>query len=73
MEPGSVPALLEQIDSLTQLTLFLDSLLTESDLERAVIEQVTGDSIVIEVGSQRIGYRVPKWVDVPLQLRQKKR
>ena len=73
MDPESVPALLEQIDSLTRLTLFLDSLVTESDLERAVIEQVTGDSIVIEVGSQRIGYRVPKWVDVPLQLRQKKR
>ncbi|MEX1276748.1 MAG: zf-HC2 domain-containing protein [Bacteroidota bacterium] len=73
MDPENVPALLEQIDSLTQLTLFLDSLLPESDLERAVIEQVTEDSIVIEVGSQRIGYKIPNGVAVPMQLRQKKR
>lgn len=73
MDPENVPALLEQIDSLTQLTLFLDILLTEAELERAGIEQVTGDSIVIEVGSQRIGYKVPNGVAVPMQLRQKKR
>lgn len=69
----SVPALLERSDSLAQLTLFLDPLHPETDLDRAAIEQVTGDSIVIDVGAQRIGFKVPRWVDIPLQLRKGRR
>lgn len=69
----SVPALLERSDSLAQLTLFLDPLHPETDLDRAAIEQVTGDSIVIGVGAQRIGFKIPRWVNVPLHLHKGKR
>lgn len=72
-DPESVPALLERSDSLAQLTLFLDPLHPESDLDRAAIVQVTRDSIVIDVGAQRIGFKIPRWVDVPLQLRKGRR
>lgn len=72
-DPESVPALLERSDSLAQLTLFLDPLHPETDLDRAAIEQVTRDSIVIDVGAQRIGFKIPRWVDVPLQLRKGRR
>jgi len=46
------------------LTLFLDSLVDESELRNAVVEQVGGDSLIVHVANQRIGYRIPATMNV---------
>jgi hypothetical protein len=42
-----------------RLTLFLDSLLNAGELSRAQIQAIQGDSIILQIGSQRIGYKMP--------------
>ncbi|MBM2844865.1 MAG: zf-HC2 protein [Bacteroidetes bacterium] len=51
------------------LTLFLDSLVDESELRNAVVEQVGEDSLIVHVANQRIGYRIPATVNVQTRAR----
>jgi hypothetical protein len=41
------------------LTLYLDSLVDESELRKAVVEQISQDSLIVHIANQRIGYRIP--------------
>ena len=45
-------------DGLT-LTLYLDSLFAMTDLQRAQVERITGDSVVVQVSIRRFGYKLP--------------
>lgn len=63
----AVQALLQRADSLTRFILFLDPPATEQELEGADIIQITRDSIVIDLGSRQIGYRVPPGIEIPLR------
>jgi len=51
------------------LTLFLDSLVDESELRNAVVEQVGADSLIVHVANQRIGYRIPATVNAQTRAR----
>jgi hypothetical protein len=54
-----VQTMIELEGNVTTLTLYLDSLVDESDLQRANVEATTVDSLVVNVGKQRIGYKLP--------------
>ncbi len=57
---NTVQALVEQSETGgIRLTLFLDSLLADSELQDATVQQVTEDSILVLIGGQIIGYRIP--------------
>jgi hypothetical protein len=49
----------ERSDHGTDMTMYLDTPLEELELKKARIEQVTPDSIVIEVESRTIGFKMP--------------
>ena len=49
----------EQTDQGTNMTMYLDKLFDKTNLKNASIEQVTPDSIVIEVESRIIGFKMP--------------
>jgi hypothetical protein len=52
----------QRADQKLILTLFLDSLVDEETIRQSWVEQVSEDSLVVHLGSQRIGYRVPQAV-----------
>ena len=56
---GSVPTLIEQTRDGLQFTLYLDRTTSARDLHRAQFETIREDSLVLILGSQRIGYRLP--------------
>jgi hypothetical protein len=56
---GTIQTLLEQTSGETVLTLYLDSLRNPVDLRNARVQQVGRDSIIVNIGNQRIGYRLP--------------
>ncbi|MFN0159154.1 MAG: hypothetical protein ACKVRP_13920 [Bacteroidota bacterium] len=59
-QTNTVQALVERTGTgEVQVTLFLDSLFNEVQLSKAVVQQVSDDSILVLVGGQIIGYRVP--------------
>ncbi|MDP2885746.1 MAG: hypothetical protein Q8P51_12085 [Ignavibacteria bacterium] len=62
--PSSVQTLMQKSASGFRLTLFLDSLYAISKHAPPMIQKIREDSIVLEVGQQRIGYRIPAgWAD----------
>ena len=54
-----IQTLFEQRPGETVLTLYLDSLRNPTELRNARVEQVSRDSIILNIGNQRIGYRLP--------------
>ena len=53
----------EDLDEQTIFTLYLDTLLDPAALRTARVRYVTPDSLIVEVGSHNIGYRMPgNWV-----------
>jgi len=52
----------QQTDRGATLTLFPDSPFKDEDLRAARVQQVASDSIVVEVRSQRIGFKLPEQV-----------
>jgi len=61
---SSVQTLMQKSAAGLRLTLFLDSIHTISEHAPPVIQKIREDSIVLEVGKQRIGYRIPSgWTD----------
>ena len=57
--PGTIQTLVEQKPGETVLTLYLDSLRNPLELRDARVEQVARDSIIVNIGNRRIGYRLP--------------
>jgi hypothetical protein len=61
--PGqTIPTRVEQRGDSLYLTLYTDPPFTETELQTATVLPVTDDSMVVTVGSQRIGYRLPEAV-----------
>jgi hypothetical protein len=56
---GTIQTLMEQKPGETVLTLYLDSLRNPQELRNARVERVAVDSIIVNIGNQRIGYRLP--------------
>ena len=54
-----VQTLLEQTGDRIQMTLYLDSLVDDRDLENAHLQLIGEDSLVVDLADQRIGYRLP--------------
>lgn len=71
---NTVQTLLQRTKSGVQMTIFLNSLVTESVLQNARVEPVGEDSIIVSFGAQRIVYKLPPgWVEQALrQAKQKK-
>jgi hypothetical protein len=71
---GTVETLLEEQDHRSRLTLFLDSLFSEEELQQATVEVVTEDSIVVRLRDRMIGYRLPEtWVQEKAKATRQKR
>jgi len=61
---SSVQTFMQKSANGLRLTLFLDSLYTISEHAPPLIQKIREDSIILEVGNQRIGYRIPSgWTD----------
>jgi hypothetical protein len=58
-EPSQVQTLFQRTGRGTDITLYLDTLLSEEDLRYASVTRVAPDSIVVEIKSKRLGYRLP--------------
>ena len=56
----AIPTYAQQVGAQLQLTLYPDSGFRPSDIARARVERISDDSIVVHVGSQMIGYRLPQ-------------
>lgn len=54
-----VQTLVEQRPGETILTLYLDSLVDLRELRNARVDPVARDSVIVNIGNQRIGYRLP--------------
>ncbi|GEM_PF-6640100 len=72
-ERSNVPTLIEQTDSLVQIILFLETPVPEEVFDRAALVRVAADSILLQIGSQLIGYRLPAGLELPRQLRKGRR
>ncbi len=55
----TIQTLVRQSEGETQLTLYPSSPFDSTQLHFARVQQVTPDSLVVQIGSQRIGYRFP--------------
>lgn len=55
----AVPTLVRQVDGHLSLTLYPDSLFPPQDLQQAIVRRSGDDSLLIQVGSQLIRYRLP--------------
>ena len=53
------------------MTLYLDSLIDARDVQQANVETVSGDSLVVNMGNQRIGYKLPTGSNTQEQRRAK--
>jgi hypothetical protein len=49
----------QQSDRGTTLTMYLDTLFNDEDLRNAKVEEILPDSLVIEVESRKIGFKIP--------------
>lgn len=56
---GGVQTLVTQEGSVTTMTLYLDSLVDPIEVKSANVEPVSDDSVIVNLGKQRIGYRLP--------------
>jgi hypothetical protein len=57
---GAVETRVERTPEGLQITLYLDPLFPPESLERAVVEWVRADSLVVHIDGQAIGYRLPE-------------
>jgi hypothetical protein len=58
-QSNSVQTLLQKMPAGTQLTVYLDSLLTKQELDQAQIQTIGPDSIIVHLGNRRVGYKLP--------------
>jgi hypothetical protein len=59
-----IETLVEKSPTGLTMTLYLDSLVAGKDLESANIQTVDEDSIILNLGDQRIGYRLPAALNI---------
>ncbi len=59
-EPSLVQTLFQRTGQGTEITLYHDTLFSEDELRSASVTRVGPDSIVIDVKSKRLGYRLPQ-------------
>ena len=59
-----IETLVEKSPTGLTMTLYLDSLVAGKDLESASIQTVDEDSIILNLGDQRIGYRLPAALNI---------
>jgi hypothetical protein len=65
----TIQAYVQQSDHGTTITLYLDTLYNEADLQNARIEHLSPDSIVIDIQSQKIGFKLtPNFLDSQKEL-----
>jgi hypothetical protein len=71
---NTIQTLVERKGRGLQMTLYFDPPVKESALRDARVESVTEDSIIVNIGPQRIGYKLPPgWSEQAIrQLKQKK-
>ena len=55
-----VQTLMENTSQGLQMTLFLDSLVTPSQLKGARVEWIGNDSLIVRIDGQEIGYQIPR-------------
>lgn len=58
-KPQTIPSFIEATEEGLKITLYVDTPYKNEDLRGATIEPIRQDSIIIMVGNQRIGYRIP--------------
>jgi hypothetical protein len=56
---SSVPAKIEPLEDHLRMTLYLESLFPEAELRNAGVWGISPDSVVIELGSVKLGFRMP--------------
>ncbi len=66
---GIVITKIERVGSETQLTMYVDSLVDEHELTNATIETPTDDSLIVNLPSRRIAYRLPSGWNAQIQVR----
>jgi hypothetical protein len=54
-----IPTRVEKNGQRTTLTMYLDSLVDENDLQRAQVDALRDDSVVVTLGGKKILYRFP--------------
>jgi hypothetical protein len=59
-EPSQIQTLFQRTGRGTDITLYLDTLFSEEDLRLASVTRIAPDSIVVEMKSKRLGYRLPE-------------
>jgi anti-sigma factor RsiW len=57
--PSGVQTHFENKQGETVMTLYLDSLVDRRDLRNATVDRVADDSLIVNIGNQKIGYRLP--------------
>jgi hypothetical protein len=71
---ASVQTLLTKSPSGIQLTVFLDTLVSQKDLRGSRIQTIGDDSIVVNLGQRQIGYKLPsEWSGQALQRTKKEK
>lgn len=55
----TVPTLVERTEEGLQFTVYLDQPVGDEELRNATIEPIHRDSVILHLGSQQIGYRIP--------------
>ena len=58
-QPNTVLTKVERLGEQIQITVYLDSLLDESDFARTTIEPTANDSVVVNLPNQRLRYKLP--------------
>jgi hypothetical protein len=67
-QAASVQTLLQKSPTGMQLTVFLDTLVSQKDLSGSRIQTIGDDSIVVNLGQRRIGYKLPSdWTGQGMQ------
>jgi hypothetical protein len=56
---SSVQTLLEKNSSGTNITVFLDSLLTKKEFDQTHVQTIGEDSIILNLGNRLVGYKLP--------------
>jgi len=51
----------------TSLTMYLDTLFDEQDVRKAQMEEIRPDSLVVQIGSRQVGFKLPTAIQTPLQ------
>ncbi|MBI3787949.1 MAG: hypothetical protein HY276_06800, partial [Ignavibacteriales bacterium] len=71
---GSIRTRLNQTPGGLEMTLYLDTLFGDSVFQKARVEPVNEDSLIINIGSQRIGYSIPGgWGNQTMQNKMKQK